>query len=175
MPQFDSGPSVTLQAKNFHPSTPFSETKIIILTCLMRVGLQLKIKNLSSIVLNWPDKGRRGTWLFCFLSISSKIQFLKYCQKFENFLNLEKILKTFFQNKHLSILTQNRQKLYLKNNVRAIQFKPFLRKAEKQGISWLHRPWLNVKIAILGRKLLFSLSKIYNNFPIFTFKTLILS
>ena len=140
--------------------------------------MDCKIKNLSSIVLNWSDKGRRGTWLFCFFINIVQNSIFQILFKIRKILNLKKNIFS----KHKSFATQNNVKpVFFLNNVLAIDFGHFymaawvvknwcmttnFEKLEKNKLfrdfddaSWLFRWWKNVKIAIFDQKLLISVSK----------------
>ena len=140
--------------------------------------MDCKIKNLSSIVLNWSDKGRRGTWLFCFFINIVQNSIFQILFKIRKILNLKKNIFS----KHKSFATQNNVKpVFFLNNVLAIDFGHFymaawvvknwcmttnFEKFEKNKLfrdfddaSWLFRRWKNVKIAIFDQKLLISVSK----------------
>ena len=140
--------------------------------------MDCKIKNLSSIVLNWSDKGRRGTWLFCFFINIVQNSIFQILFKIRKILNLKKNIFS----KHKSFATQNNVKpVFFLNNVLAIDFGHFymaawvvknwcmttnFEKFEKNKLfrdfddaSWLLRRWKNVKIAVFYQKLLISLSK----------------
>ena len=140
--------------------------------------MDCKIKNLSSIVLNWSDKGRRGTWLFCFFINIVQNSIFQILFKIRKILNLKKNIFS----KHKSFATQNNVKpVFFLNNVLAIDFGHFymaawviknwcmttnFEKLEKNKLfrdfddaSWLLRRWKNVKIAVFYQKLLISLSK----------------
>ena len=140
--------------------------------------MDCKIKNLSSIVLNWSDKGRRGTWLFCFFINIVQNSIFQILFKIRKILNLKKNIFS----KHKSFATQNNVKpVFFLNNVLAIDFGHFymaawvvknwcmttnLRNSRKTScfvILMMHRDFFgdekNVKIAIFDQKLLISVSK----------------
>ena len=94
--------------------------------------MDCKIKNLSSIVLNWSDKGRRGTWLFCFFINIVQNSIFQILFKIRKILNLKKNIFS----KHKSFATQNNVKpVFFLNNVLAIDFGHFYMAA------WVIKNW----------------------------------